>query len=69
MKWNYDATNTAYTLVQGAIRCRVWHMLGAWQAIVSHRGEATTGYNFPTAEAACAWCEQQIAQRQDGKAA
>jgi hypothetical protein len=63
VKWNHDASNAAYTLASGDIRCRVWRMLGAWQAIVSCRGEATTGYNFPTVEAACAWCEAQIAKQ------
>ncbi len=60
MKWKYDAANNAYTLTIGDIHCRVWLMLGAWQAIVSCRGEAVNGYNFPTAEAACAWCEAQV---------
>ncbi len=63
MKWEHDATNDAYTLAKGDSRCQVWRMLGAWQAIISCRGEATTCYNFPTAEDACAWCEQQIAEK------
>ncbi len=64
MKWKLDAGNNAYTLAQGDIRCRVWRMLGAWQAIVSCRGEAVNGYNFSSVEAACAWCEAQVnAQR------
>ncbi len=63
MKWKFDAANYAYTLVTGDIRCRVWPMLGDWQAIVSCRGEATSGYNFPTAEAACAWCEAQVGKQ------
>ncbi len=66
MKWKLDADNDAYTLAKGEVRCRVWRMLGAWQAIVSVRGEAISGYNFATAEAACAWCEQHVAKQKAG---
>ena len=67
MKWTHDAANNAYTLAKGDMRCRVWRMLGAWQAIVSCRGKATTGYNFLTAEAACAWCEEHIVEQKLGR--
>ncbi len=63
MDWKHDAANNAYTLTKEDTRCRVWRMLGAWQAIVSYRGEAMTGYNFTTAEAAVEWCEQQLAEK------
>ena len=61
--WNHDTTNDAYTLSSVDIRCRVWRMLGSWNAILSHRGDATAGYNFKTVEDACTWCEAQIAER------
>ena len=67
MNWKQDAINDAYPLSSGDSRCRVWRMLGAWQAIVSHCGEATTGYNFKTVEDACAWCEAQIADQTVGR--
>ncbi len=63
MDWKHDASNDAYTLSSGDVRCRVWRTLGSWQAIVSHRGDATTGSNFATVVAACAWCEQRVAER------
>jgi len=60
--WKHDAANNAYMLAKGDFRCRVWRVLGAWQAIVSYRGEAITGYNFATAEGAVGWCEIQMAE-------
>ena len=42
--WAHEPADNAYPLISGDVRCRVWHMLGSWQPIVSHRGAATTGY-------------------------
>jgi hypothetical protein len=62
-QWALDPAGEAYTLIAGDIRCRVWRTLGTWNAIVSQRGDATAAYKFDTAEAAQAWCEQQVAGR------
>jgi hypothetical protein len=62
--WQPDLTDDAYTLISGEIRCRVWRMRGSWNAVVSQRGDATAAYDFETAEAAQAWCEAIMGERQ-----
>jgi hypothetical protein len=62
-RWQPDPAGEAYTLISGDIRCRVWHMLGTWNAIVNQRGDATAAYAFETAEAAQAWCETIMGER------
>jgi hypothetical protein len=65
MEWVQDPVDQAATLIQGAMRCRVWRTAGGtWAALISVRGEATAAYSFPTQEQAQAWCEAQLAERQ-----
>ena len=67
MNWQHDTTDHAYTLITGDMRCRVWHTLGNWQAILSQRGDATAAYNFKTAEEAKTWCEKLVGERRAGR--
>ncbi len=61
MDWQHDPDGEASTLIQGDVRCRVWHtMLGNWAAVFMHRGISSAAYNFPSPEAAKAWCEAQV---------
>ncbi len=63
MDWQYDPEGEAYTLIQGDVRCRVWHTtLGNWATVIAHRGMSTAAYNFPTPEAAQAWCAARMAE-------
>ena len=63
MEWVHDPADQAATLIQGAVRCRVWRTAGGtWAALISVRGDATAAYSFATREAAQAWCETQVAQ-------
>ncbi len=59
--WTHDPADDAYTLIQGDVRCRVWHTTqnDTWAAVISVRGMFTAAYNFDTADAAKAWCEEQ----------
>jgi hypothetical protein len=63
-RWEPDPGREAYTLIAGDIRCRVWRTMGTWDAIVSQRGDATAAYKFETADAARAWCEKLLEERQ-----
>ena len=65
--WVHDPADNAYTLIQGDIRCRVWHTRDSWNAILSHRGDATAAYSFNTAEEAQAWCERLVTERKAGR--
>jgi hypothetical protein len=67
--WAPDPAGDAYTLIAGDLRCRVWRTPGSWSAIVSQRGDATAAYKFETADAARAWCEEIIKERQARKSA
>ena len=63
MEWVQDPVDQAATLIQGAVRCRIWRTAGGtWAALISVRGDATAAYSFATREAAQAWCETQVAQ-------
>ena len=64
MEWVHDPADQAATLIQGAVRCRVWRTAGGtWAALISVRGDATAAYSFATREAAQAWCEAQVSER------
>jgi hypothetical protein len=63
MDWTYDASDNAYTLIRGALRCCVWlTTLGTWAAVFVQRGISTAAYNFATPEEAQTWCETQAAE-------
>ncbi len=63
--WTYDASDNAYTLISGNVRCRVWYTsMGNWAAVTSDRGMTSAAYSFATADEAKAWCEQQMAKEQ-----
>ena len=63
--WTHDAGDNAYTLISGAVRCRVWFTsMDNWAAVISFHGMASAAYNFATADEAKAWCEQQVANEQ-----
>ncbi len=56
-------TRNASTLIVEDIRCRVWRTKqGTWTAVVSDRGRVMAAYDFATAGAAKAWCEEQVAK-------
>ena len=62
MDWQHDPQDDSYTLIQGDVRCRVWHTtLGTWAAVFVHHGISSAAYNFDTPAAAQAWCEGQMA--------
>ena len=57
MEWQPDPEGDAYTLIQGEVRCRVWHTtLGNWAAVFVHHGISTAAYNFATPDDAKIWC-------------
>ncbi len=59
--WTHDADANTYTLIRGEYRCHVWRTrLDTWAAVFNYRGTSSASYNFETAEAAMAWCEQQV---------
>jgi hypothetical protein len=69
MEWVQDAADAAATLIRGDIRCRVWRTAaGTWAALISIHGDATAAYSLATREAAQAWCEAQLAERQRRRA-
>jgi hypothetical protein len=60
MDWQHDPDGEAYTLIQGDVRCRVWHtMLGTWAAVIMHHGISTAAYNVSSPDDAQTWCETQ----------
>ena len=60
--WRYSAKGPTYVLITTSHRCLVWQTTrGPWGAVVNHAGTSTAAYNFDTADAAKAWCEQQVA--------
>ena len=65
MEWVQEPAADAATLIQGDARCRVWYTPTAarWAALISVHSDATTAYNFASAEEAHAWCEAQLAER------
>ena len=59
-----DPADQAATLIQGAMRGRVWQTAGgSWAALLRVHGDATAAYSFPTREEAQAWCEAQLTAR------
>ena len=69
MEWVQDVADAAATLIQGDVRCRVWRTAaGTWAALISIHGDATAAYSLATREAAQAWCEAQLAERQRRRA-
>ena len=63
MLWAHNTRTNTYTLTVDDGHCRVWHTTrNTWSAVVSNHGIVTTASNFDTADAAKAWCEEQVAK-------
>ncbi len=60
MDWQHDPNDDSYTLIQGDVRCRVWHTTFAtWAAVFVHHGISSAASTFERPAAAHAWCEAQ----------
>ncbi len=61
MEWTHDSMLQIYSVTEGKCHGRTWrHANGTWIAIVIDYLTTTAQEGFLTAEAAMAWCEQQI---------
>ena len=61
--WTEEPGGSAYTLIDGGVRGRIWRRLGKWETIVNNHGGFLSAGNFPRAEEAKAWCEARSAER------
>ncbi len=60
MDWQHDPDDDSYTLIQGDVRCRVWHTTFAtWAAVFVHHGISSAADTFERPAAPHAWCEAQ----------
>ena len=67
MLWISGRESATYLAERDGIRARVWRALDrTWSARVILPRQEFWHHNFPTADAAKAWCEEQVAKLMHG---